>query len=87
MQDIEVKPSQGAHFFHNITSLGLGYLTLDSRDAIASIDYAWLDAQPAESETEHVRHLRFAEPLEIVVSSRSDIGAIMKPGQRLVVER
>ncbi len=81
MADIEVTPSQGTHFFQNITSFGIGYFTVNSRDPLCHLDMQWLEAQPAEREGEHVRHLHFAAPLDLVVDGRRGIGVIMKPGQ------
>jgi len=80
MQDISVAPSQGTHFFQNITSFGIGYFTVNVRDGSGLLDQDWLDAQPAENETGYVRHLSFPDALEIVVDSRSGVGVIMKPG-------
>jgi hypothetical protein len=80
MEGIKVEPSQGTHFFQNITSFGIGYFTIGREDPLARLDAAWLDARPAESETEFVRHLSFGKPLEIVVSSKTGHGVIMKPG-------
>jgi DNA-binding NarL/FixJ family response regulator len=80
MEGIKVEPSQGTHFFQNITSFGIGYFTIAPDDALARLDAAWLDAQPAESETQFVRHLSFEQPLEIVVSGRTRQGVIMRPG-------
>jgi len=83
LRDIKVAPSQGTHFFQNITSFGIGYFTLNAQDPRAHLDHAWLDAQEAVWESEHLRHVRFAEPLTIAVDGRSGIGVIMKPGARL----
>lgn len=83
MQEISVTPSQGTHFFQNITSFGIGYFTLDRQDANAFLDSAWLDAQWAQEESAHVRHLSFPEPLEILVDGRCGRGVVMKPGQRV----
>lgn len=83
MEDIQVTPSQGTHFFQNITSFGIGYFTISGQDSSAFLDRTWLDARSAESETRHVRHLRFPEPLEIFVDGRSGTGVIMKPGSRI----
>ena len=82
MQDIQVTPSQGTHFFQNITSFGIGYFTLNREDPRTSLDQAWLDAQWAQEETAHVRHLSFAEPLEILVDGRRGVGVVMKPGRK-----
>jgi DNA-binding NarL/FixJ family response regulator len=83
MKDIVVTPSQGTHFFQNITSFGIGYFTLSAQDPRSALDQAWLDAQWAQEETEHVRHLSFAEPLEVLVDGRSGAGVVMKPGRVL----
>jgi hypothetical protein len=80
MEDIPVEPSQGSHFFQNITSLGIGYLTVNFDGTGASIDSEWLDAQPSEIETKHVRHLRFSENLMIAIDGRERAGVIFKPG-------
>ncbi len=79
MQDMKVAPSQGTHFFQNITSLGIGYFTLDSCDPHAHLDRAWLEAQPAAWESEHVRHLAFDRPLQVTVDGRRGLGVILKP--------
>jgi len=75
IQGREVEPSQGSHFFHNITSLGIGYLTLGrtSRDGPGGpsfVDLDWLDAQTAVRETATVRHVRFDQPLVVVLDGR-----------------
>jgi len=78
----DVDPSQGAHFFHNITSLGIGYLTIKpGATQVAPIDgsfvdWDWLDAQPAVQETEHLRRIRTAKPIHAVLDGRSGTGVI-----------
>ncbi len=81
LEDIRVDPSQGTHFFQNITSFGIGYFTLAPDDPSAMLDHDWLDAQPAVRETEFVRHLRFDEPLEIAINSKTGHGIVLKPGR------
>ncbi len=83
LKDIRVEPSQGTHFFQNITSLGIGYFTVNFGPDGGLVDYAWLDSQPALRETEHVRLVRFAEPLDIVLDGRQRVGAVMKSGCRV----
>jgi len=81
----EVDPSQGTHFFHNITSQGIGYLTVppgadgDETHPEYFLDGAWLDAQAAVAETEHLRHLRFEQPLRVVLNGRDGTARIGKP--------
>ena len=83
MQDIKVAPSQGTHFFQNMTSLGITYFTVDSGNAGNHLDMDWLDAAQAISSNGLVRHVRFDEPLEIAVNSRQRMGVLMKPGKRI----
>lgn len=80
IRGIKVEPSQGTHFFHNMTSFGIGYFTVNQGAGNALLDSDWLDAQPAKFETEFVRWLSFDEPMEVVVGARKGIGVIMKPG-------
>ncbi len=83
MADLRVSPSQGTHFFQNMTSFGIGYFTVNFDRIGGMLDSDWLDAEPSESETAHVRHLSFPEPLEIVVSGKKGVGAVMKPGHQV----
>lgn len=80
LPDIRVEPSQGTHFFQNITSFGIGYFGLGDNDPSTFIDQSWLDQHPAATETEFVRHLAFDQPVEIVLNSRTGQGVILKPG-------
>ena len=72
-----VEPSQGTHFFHNMTSLGIGYFTASERRG-AHVDWAWLESQPVERETDLARHYRLDEPLEVLIDARSGEGAVGK---------
>lgn len=70
--------SQGSHFFHNVTSFRVFYFSLpESRRQ--DLDWEWLAVQPAESESELVRHLRLAAPLAVRVDGRSGNGVLLKP--------
>ena len=69
--------SQGSHFFHNMTSLGVLYLSVPAPHK-CPIDWAWLRAQTAVRETEHVRHVRSEHPLSVRVDGRSGKGVILK---------
>ncbi|MCP4601237.1 MAG: histidine kinase [Proteobacteria bacterium] len=83
MDDIRVTPSQGTHFFQNITSLGIGYCMLNFDNIGGMLDTKWLDAEPSKFETEHVRLFRYPKPLDIFVSGRQGVGVVMKPGRSL----
>ena len=77
---MDVEPSQGSHFFHNISSLGVGYLTVPHR-AQPPIDWAWLAAQAAVAESDHVRHVRLAQALDIRIDGRVGRGAVWCPAR------
>jgi hypothetical protein len=88
----DVEPSQGTHFFQNITSLRIGYLTIppgavrtvggEGNNNRPYLDWDWLDAQPAQRETEHLRHLQFRKNLTVVLDGREGRGLIAKPGAK-----
>jgi hypothetical protein len=69
-------PSQGSHFFHNLSSFGVCYLSVP---AGGSLDWSWLEAQAPADETALVRHLRLATPLTVKVDGRTGRGVILKP--------
>lgn len=80
LEDMRVDPSQGSHFFQNIMSFGIGYLTADIQANQGDfLDTSWLDLQPAEKETAHLRHIVFNAPLRIALNGRKNLGVIMKP--------
>ena len=63
LDEFVVDPSQGSHFFHNLTSFGIAYLSVNPRAEMGFIDWDWLQARPAECETDFVRHVRLGEPV------------------------
>ncbi len=77
-----VEPSQGTHFFHNLTALRLGYFTIppgadrDRPRRDSFVDWDWLDRQPAVAETEHLRQVRPERPLVAYIDGRSGLGII-----------
>lgn len=78
-----VEPSQGAHFFHNIITARVGYLTCLGTEAAeadaARLDMQWLRGQPARSESRFVRHVRLGSPLRIHLDGVSGSAVILKP--------
>jgi len=72
--DLNPDPSQGAHFFHNLISFGVFYLTASARGG--SIDWDWLAAQSEVQETAHVRHVRLAAPLTVRVDGLAGLGVL-----------
>ena len=77
--DFRVTPSQGSHFFQNLTAFQIGYFTVNPDAGEGSVDWQWLTEQPAVEEQGCVRHLQFAEPIRIVMNSRTSQGVIFKP--------
>ncbi len=80
-KDLNVTPSQGSHFFQNITSFRVGYFTVNTFMNQGFIDWEWLREQPPESATQFVRHLAFARPLTAKINGHKNQGIILKPGR------
>lgn len=78
-RDFRVTPSQGSHFFQNLTAFQIGYFTVNPDAGEGSIDWEWLNAQPPVAEDGCVRHLRFDESIRVVMNSRTSQGVIFKP--------
>lgn len=74
-----VEPSQGTHFFQNLTSFGTGYFTIDPAGGNGFIDREWLDACPAEKETEFLKIIKLDHPLTIAINGRKSKGVVLKP--------
>ena len=70
-----VDPSQGTHFFQNLTSLGVGYFTIDKDKGFYHQEI--LDNMPAVEETPHLRHVRFDTPLKILMDGMKQVGAVI----------
>ncbi len=75
-KNLSADPSQGSHFFHNITSLGISYLTVTGNDA-DFLDWQWLGSLPAVSETAFLRHCRLDGPMTIKVDGKTSRGAMI----------
>ena len=78
-RDFRVIPSQGSHFFQNLMAFQVGYFTVNPDAGEGSVDWEWLGAQNAQEECGCVRHLRFEEPLLVVMNGRAREGMIFKP--------
>jgi CheY-like chemotaxis protein len=72
LPDFRVDPSQGTHFFQNIISFGVGYLTINPFMGDGGLDIGALDAAETLSESDYVRHVRFPEPLYVFVDGRNN---------------
>jgi hypothetical protein len=77
-EEVNADPSQGSHFFHNITSLGISYLNLveNGKDFI---DWRWLETLPVAEATEHVKHVNLERPIIIKIDGKTSLAVLMKP--------
>ena len=81
-EKLSADPTQGSHFFQNITSLGIHYIMINElhQSGVKDFfDWQWLDTQPTESETEFVRHVRLKKPMVLKIDGRKSECAVMKP--------
>lgn len=76
IRQFEVEPSQGTHFFQNVTSLGIGYLTISPHRGDGVFRADRLDAMEAVAEGEFLRQVRFDRPLRVVIDGRSNRGIV-----------
>ena len=77
LTNYRVDPSQGTHFFQNLTSFGVGYFTINDFNGNGVYNRAVLDALPAVEETAHVRHVRFPHALSIKVDGKKKLGYVL----------
>jgi CheY-like chemotaxis protein len=80
-RDLRVVPSQGSHFFQNLTAFQIGYFTVNPDAGEGFVDWEWLAAQPAVEEHGCVRHLRFDAPLLVLMNGKTSEGMIFKPAE------
>lgn len=78
-RDFRVAPSQGSHFFQNLTAFQIGYFTVNPDAGEGFLDWSWLAAQPAVEEHGCVRHLQFDSPLTVLMNGKESRGVILKP--------
>ena len=77
LTNYRVDPSQGTHFFQNLTSFGVGYFTINDFNGDGVYNRAVLDALSAVEETAHVRHVRFPHALSIKVDGKKKLGYVL----------
>lgn len=80
LDNYKIEPSQGTHFFQNLTSFGVGYFSINpyiQNDGL--FDEEYLNAQPAIFESEYIRHVRFSSPIIIKINGKKNIGSVLKP--------
>ena len=79
LKNYHVDPSQGTHFFQNLTSFGVGYFTVNAYSGDGVYQQSLLDSMPAVEETQYVRHVRFERPLKIMMDGMSQEGVVLLP--------
>ena len=78
IESLKADPSQGSHFFHNITSLGISYLNT-SEGGKDFIDWQWLQSLPFKTETPHLKHVFLNKPLTIKIDGKQSSAVIIAP--------
>ncbi len=78
LSNYRIEPSQGTHFFQNLTSFGVGYFTINpfSNDGVYDIGY--LNSLPATEETDFIRVVKLDTPFEIGINGRKGVGVVKK---------
>jgi len=68
--ELKAEPSQGSHFFHNITTLGINYVTVSDNNE-EFLNWSWLTSLPVVNETAYVAHVELGKPFVLKVDGRS----------------
>lgn len=79
LTNYRVDPSQGTHFFQNLTSFGVGYFTINAFMNDGIYNQAFLNNQPALFETKYLRHVRFESPIVAKMDGKRKLGVVMLP--------
>lgn len=79
LENYRIDPSQGTHFFQNLTSFRVGYFTVNPFINDGQYDIDFLDSQPAIFENEYVRHVRLKDHVKIMIDGKKNMGVVYKP--------
>lgn len=81
LDNYKVEPSQGTHFFQNLTSFGVGYFSINPYlENEGLFDEYYLNSQPAVYESDFIRHVQFSSPVTIKINGKKNLGSVLKPG-------
>ena len=83
LENFQVDPSQGTHFFQNLTSLGVGYLTIDAFRGNGKYDCSLFEGLEVVQETDYVAHVRLSEPLTIKIDGMKKEAVVLMPKELL----
>ncbi|MDP2424394.1 MAG: PEP/pyruvate-binding domain-containing protein [Bacteroidales bacterium] len=81
LENYRIDPSQGTHFFHNLTSFRVGYFTINPYINEGHFDVSFLSQSPAVYEDTFLRHVRFDQPLAVYIDGKKNIGVVFKPNE------
>jgi len=79
-RDFNVDASLGSHFFHNITSMNVGYFTISGKQSDVFVDYDYFAAAPAINEYSYIRHVKLSAPVTVIMDGRNSVSLITKAG-------
>lgn len=79
LKDYRIEPSQGTHFFHNITSFGVGYFTINPYNDDGICDFSYLNSIIPANQTSFIRHLSLPSPVRIEIDGRNNKGVVCRP--------
>ena len=79
LEELNPDPSFGSHFFQNVTSLRIGYFTIQKPDKEINIDLDWLDSQPTKQSTKYIRWIELDNPMIVHIDGSTGQGKILKP--------
>ena len=79
LENYRVDPSQGTHFFQNLTSFGVGYFTINAFMNDGVYNQEFLNAQPAVHETKYLRHVHFEQPVTVKMDGKKKLGVVLMP--------
>jgi len=79
LEDYNIKPSQGTHFFQNIVSRGVGYINITLNEKDTWLDWDWLKEKKAKRKLNYIKHIRLTKPLIIKLDGRNGRAVILKP--------
>ncbi len=85
LEDFVVESSLGSHFFHNVTSMNIGYLKVAKTDE-GFVDWDWLKSLPCARQTAHCRWTRLDAAVDVLMDGRTSRAALLKPGGKKQVE-
>jgi hypothetical protein len=79
LEDFNIKPTQGTHFFQNITSRDIGYINITLKQKEGMIDWKWIKAQKTENQLNYVKHVKLSKPLMVKLDGRNGKALVTKP--------